>query len=166
MTTITSDLAPALARFEADLDAGRVFHYFAASHESADRMGYYPMPNAGYYARALSTLVAAIDGSDFMAEAVTLAIKSVSPFLNEHQALANIALAFGRFAGQPWEDTRKRTGPEAGRPSGWTHEVTLLQKARLYTLMQRVEAAYRGSTHSGTYGWAIMALAEREGWRL
>jgi len=121
-----------------DVLTGRTLHYLAEAHRSADRMNYVPMIAAQHFGAIVQTLGKAATQSDFLADGAAAALRAISPALNVHQNIAGIAAALLRFSNEPWIDTRKMSGPEPGRPSAWTHDVTPRQRILLAVLMSEI----------------------------
>jgi hypothetical protein len=149
--------AEVTARVAEEMLRGVTFDRNAASNRSADRLNYRHMVSAEKYGNVLVVLGNVARMGDYYAEAAMRATRKISLYLNDWQLVAGVAEAFAEFVREGWNDTRRATGPESGRPSDHQHATTMRQAITLSLVLVEVEHQLQLGYVAGV-GWVVARL--------
>lgn len=149
---------PTITRVREELLSGRTFHLHAMSARS--RFGYEPPIGRRDWAHAMREVAAMANESGALAQ-VAANIR-VNLYGTASQAQAAVWDGIAEAVGRGYDDVIGRSGPEGGRFA--PRDFTLAERLQLVAWGEAIAAPFAG--HVPGVGWAVQAIAEREGVRL
>lgn len=145
--------------YTAKIESNAVFATAATSHRS--RIGYMPPVTPRQYGLVIEQLGRMAQSGDRMAFLVSQIIPKINLYGDRAQICVSVYDAMFSVFSSEFFDVVRYTGPETGRPSSHRHAWTLANKITALGWANVILAGLTDST-SG-HGWALVALAEREG---
>lgn len=160
---MTSNLTPErqaiVDRYAGDVDSLKAFANAEASHRS--RRSYMPPLNNREYGKVIEALGKMAQRGPKLAAVAHKTLAKVNPYGDRAQACASVYSAFAEALRGEFFDVARAASPEPGRYSDNHKSFSLADKILCLAWANVILAGLTDST--GGHGWALVALAEREG---